>query len=233
VDYDKVVTLYYTDSFNTSRPWTAVDLNYQSSVDGTNGAWENWATDTAVYIDGITELLNITYLATDINANYAEQLNIAVTASGAAIPTLASPVPYAAPNGFSDDITSYLSVTNDSQAGISKFRMFVNINVPGAANGTVIASQSRSDPDYAYNWVRDAALTMDTVFELYAAASVPSARSYYETILFQYAQARAGEQNDPGLMTSLGEPKFNLNNSLFTGPWGRPQVTSHRANVPF
>jgi glucoamylase len=225
-----VVTLYYTDSFNVSRPWTSVSLNYQSSVDGTNGAWENWGTDTAVYIDGITELLNITYLATDTNANYGEQLNIAVTASGTVVPTLPTPVPYAAPNGFSDDITSYLAVANDSQAGVSKLRLFLNINVPGAANGTVIASQSRADPDYAYNWVRDAALTMDTVFEFYAAASEPSAKSYYETILFQYAQARVGEQNDPDLITSLGEPKFNLNNSLFTGPWGRPQVNFSRAN---
>jgi glucoamylase len=107
--------------------------------------------------------------------------------------------------------------------------MFANINVPGAANGTVIASQSREDPNYAYNWVRDAALTMDTVSEFYAAATTPSAKAYYETILFQYAQARAGEQTDPDLMTGLGEPKFNLNNTLFTGPWGRPQVSSTKS----
>jgi glucoamylase len=103
--------------------------------------------------------------------------------------------------------------------------MFANINVPGAANGTVMASQSRADPNYAYNWVRDAALTMDTVFQFYAAATTPTAKSYYETILFQYAQARAAEQNDPDLAASLGEPKFNLDNSVFTGPWGRPQVS--------
>jgi glucoamylase len=132
-------------------------------------------------------------------------------------------VPYASPSGFAIDITTWLSVSNDSQAGICKFRMFENINVPGAANGTVIASQSRANPDYAYNWVRDAALTMDTVSEFYAAASNPSAKSTYEAMLFQYAQARAIEQQDPSLAAGLGEPKFFLNNTLFTGPWGRPQ----------
>lgn len=62
-------------------------------------------------------------------------------------------VPYATPSGFSDDITKWLVVANNSQAGISKVGMFKNINTPGSANGTVVASQSVADPDYAYNWV--------------------------------------------------------------------------------
>jgi glucoamylase len=71
--------------------------------------------------------------------------------------------------------------------------------------------------------VRDAALTMDVVVKLYAAATDSEAKSAYEQILFQYAQARADEQNDPNLQTGLSEPKFELNNTVFTGPWGRPQ----------
>ncbi|KAK5133340.1 hypothetical protein LTR04_004790, partial [Oleoguttula sp. CCFEE 6159] len=50
----------------------------------------------------------------------------------------------------------------------------------------------------------------------YAAATVPSARSAYQQILFEYAQARATEQNDPN-------QKFYLNNTVFSGPWGRLQ----------
>ncbi len=101
--------------------------------------------------------------------------------------------------------------------------MFNNIEIPGAAPGTVIAAQSYVNPDYAYNWVRDSSLTMDAVGYLYAAATSKVAKSAYESILFRYAQARATEQNDPGLQTGLGEPKFFLNNSIYTGPWGRPQ----------
>lgn len=95
--------------------------------------------------------------------------------------------------------------------------MFNNIDVPGAAPGTVIAAQSYVSPNYAYNWVRDSSLTMDVVTDLYAFANSSSAKTAYETILFQYASARVTEQNDPGLQTGLGEPKFNLNNTIFTG----------------
>lgn len=89
--------------------------------------------------------------------------------------------------------------------------------------GTVIAAQSYVAPNYAYHWVRDASLTMDVVNDLYAAASKASAKATYESILFEYAHASVVEQLDPTAITGLGEPKFNLNNTAFTGPWGRPQ----------
>lgn len=76
---------------------------------------------------------------------------------------------------------------------------------------------------YAYNWVRDSSLTMDVVASLYAAAPAGDQKTNYSALLFRYATARAQEQNDPDLQTGLGEPKFNLDNSIFTGPWGRPQ----------
>ena len=101
--------------------------------------------------------------------------------------------------------------------------MFKNINVSGAALGTVIAAQSYAAPNYAYHWVRDASLTMDVVNDLYAAATKDSAKAAYEAILFEYAHASVVEQLDPTAITGLGEPKFNLDNTAFTGPWGRPQ----------
>lgn len=58
---------------------------------------------------------------------------------------------------------------------------------------------------------------------LYSAASKGATQSAYEQVLFEYAAARAQEQTDPDLITGLGEPKFYLNNTAFTGPWGRPQ----------
>jgi glucoamylase len=135
----------------------------------------------------------------------------------------ASPQPYASPSGLSNDISAYLAASTDSGAGLAKSLMFANINVVGSANGTVIAAQSYSSPDYAYNWVRDASLTMDVVQSLYNASASQTAQLYYAEILFSYANARTGEQNDSNLQTGLGEPKFNLDNSVFTGPWGRPQ----------
>ncbi|TKA51591.1 hypothetical protein B0A49_11671 [Cryomyces minteri] len=221
VNYNKIVTLYYTNKQNQSTPLSVVQLGYSGDV--ANTKYEIWAASTPVYVDGITELLNLTYQALDIGHTYTQVLGVNVVATGAAAPApVPAPSPYANPSGLSQDITNWLEATNGSEAGIAKARMFNNINIPGAANGTVIAAQSYTAPDYAYNWVRDSSLTMDVVYSFYAAAT-GRARGFYEQILFEYAQSRATEQNDPDTITGLGEPKFYLNNSAFTGPWGRPQ----------
>lgn len=200
-----------------------MSLDFSSEIFD-NYTWEYWtSSDSSAYVDGVSKLLNLTFDAVDINEVYYEILDTTVQASGAAPPKTATPVPYGTPKGFSKDIDNWLAPSKNSEAGISKTLMFDNIDIAGAAPGTVIAAQSYSNPDYAYNWVRDSSLTMDVVNSLYSAASIPSVRSKYEKILFQYAGARAAEQVDPGLQTSLGEPKFYLNNSIFTGPWGRPQ----------
>lgn len=223
VNYNKIVTLYYTNGAGAQNPLTAITLGYQSSIPNTN--YELWtATDIPVYIDGITELLNITYQALDIKQVYYQVLDENVVASGDPAPAPASPpAPYATPLGKYQDITKWLAPAASSEAGIAKARMFNNINIPGAALGTVIAAQSYTAPNYAYNWVRDSSLTMDVVVSFYDAATDATAIKAYETLLFEYAHAGAVEQTDPDLITGLGEPKFELNNSAFTGPWGRPQ----------
>ncbi|KAH9826392.1 glycoside hydrolase family 15 protein [Teratosphaeria destructans] len=231
LDYNKVVTLYYTNRQNESTPLSSLTFAYSGAIAGTN--WERWTTSTPVYIDGITHLLNLTFQATDIGQTYVQTLNRPVTASGAPEPTLpAPPAPYATPEGFGDDITAWLAVNATGETETAFRRMFLNINpaVEGAAKGVVVAARSgpyydQTDPDYAYNWVRDASLTMDVVQMLYAAATDAQAKSQYEHILFEYACARATEQIDPNLLTGLGEPKFYLNNTIFSGPWGRPQTT--------
>lgn len=190
-----------------------VNLGYSSSVPDTN--YEIWSTFTPVWIDGIHQLLNMTYQATDIGDVYSQQLNKQVNASGAPPPTLASPpAPYATPTGLAGDIDAFLAVSDASQAGIALARMFLNINpaIEGDAPGTVVAARSgpsyaQTDPDYEYNWVRDSSLTMDVVETLYAAASNATAKQQYVDILFQYVAARAVEHNDPNLLTGLGEPK--------------------------
>ncbi|KAI9692125.1 MAG: glycoside hydrolase 15 protein [Bathelium mastoideum] len=226
LDYNKAVTLFYTNGANESTPLASQALSYISAAPGASG-WELWGSNgTDAYLDGVTQLLNLTYAATDIGQTYSQQLGLPVTASGAAAPKgIAQAKPYATPSGLSQDIADWLALSggNASETIISKNLMFANINIPGAANGTVIAAQSYTSPNYAYNWVRDSSLTMDVVYQLYNAATSASAKAAYADILFQYAGARATEQNDPNLQTGLGEPKFNLNNTVFTGPWGRPQ----------
>ncbi|KAG9658439.1 glucoamylase precursor, partial [Aureobasidium melanogenum] len=143
VNYNKVVTLYYTDSQGVSTPLTSVSLGYNSSISNTN--YEFWSANTPVYLDGITELLNLTYQATDIGQTYVQQLQLAVKPSGDAPPAPAAiPSPYATPSGFSDDITAWLAPKNGSQADFAETHMFLNINldIDGAAKGTVVAARS-------------------------------------------------------------------------------------------
>ena len=102
--------------------------------------------------------------------------------------------------------------------------LLANISPNGAATGAVVASPSQSNPNYFAYWIRDAALTMDTVVSL--AERDPQAgydRRLREYVDFsrrnQLTPNRSGSPGDTG----LGEPKFNADGTAFNGDWGRPQ----------
>ncbi|KAG9255759.1 glucoamylase/glucan 1,4-alpha-glucosidase-like protein [Emericellopsis atlantica] len=93
----------------------------------------------------------------------------------------------------------------------------------GAAAGAVVASPSRTDPDYWYTWTRDAALTYKALIERFIAGD-----SSLQSKIDDYVSAQAtlqGVSNPSGGPDSggLGEPKFNVDLTAFTGSWGRPQ----------
>ncbi|KAJ8610252.1 hypothetical protein MRB53_038655 [Persea americana] len=93
----------------------------------------------------------------------------------------------------------------------------------GAAPGIVIASPSNVDPDYVYTWTRDAALTMKLIVDRFIAGSKDLQASIEDYI---GAQTKLQVVDNPsGTFSSggLGEPKFNVDGSVFNGAWGRPQ----------
>ncbi|KAI2479605.1 Glycoside hydrolase family 15 protein [Pyrenophora tritici-repentis] len=104
-----------------------------------------------------------------------------------------------------------------------------NVKGKGVADGTVIASPSHTAPDYWFQWVRDAAITMDTVVDVYAEDPTSSRASSLSTILDAYASLQRDIQhtsNPSGKfhdLSGLGEPKFQVDGKPFTGSWGRPQ----------
>jgi hypothetical protein len=55
----------------------------------------------------------------------------------------------------------------DREAGVATTKLFANISPSGTATGVVIASPSQQDPNYFFHWVRDSALTMNQVMNLY------------------------------------------------------------------
>ncbi|TRM69210.1 glycoside hydrolase family 15 and carbohydrate-binding module family 20 [Schizophyllum amplum] len=116
-----------------------------------------------------------------------------------------------------------------SESPIAKAGILANIGPSGAlsqgaAAGVIIASPSTSDPDYLYTWTRDAALVSRLLVDQYTQGTDTS----LQTVIEQYISAQATLQhvdNPSGSYTTggLGEPKFNIDLSAFTGAWGRPQ----------
>ncbi|KAI8926174.1 Six-hairpin glycosidase-like protein [Entophlyctis helioformis] len=66
------------------------------------------------------------------------------------------------------DVTAFLNSEVAAPSGIAYKGLVDSISYPGTAVGSVIASPSKSQPDYFYHWIRDGALVMDAVNSLYA-----------------------------------------------------------------
>ncbi|SIO26811.1 Astacin (Peptidase family M12A) [Singulisphaera sp. GP187] len=141
-----------------------------------------------------------------------------LAATPPAVETLAPPVA-SVTNALPMDLGGWLQ----AERTIARDKILANI----LSNGAVIASPSRSNPNYYYHWVRDAALTMDVVVSLYADASDASTRRHYLELLTRYVNLSLGLQVTNNLSTALsrgvGEPKFHTDGSAYNDNWGRPQ----------
>ena len=108
-------------------------------------------------------------------------------------------------------------LTKKEQFDFSLKMVLSNAQRPDARPGMVVASPSRVDPDYYYDWVRDTALTMRSLIDLYELNHDASLRR----LILRWVDAEEHRQNlTPN---ALGEPKFHLDGSVYAGPWGRPQ----------
>ncbi|KAL0933072.1 glucoamylase [Colletotrichum truncatum] len=97
--------------------------------------------------------------------------------------------------------------------------------VEGAGPGIVIASPSKTDPDYFYTWTRDAALTMKMVVDEFIFGKkelqVHIEDYYHSQAVLQTVNNPSGSLLPAG--RGLGEAKYNANGTRFVGEWGRPQ----------
>ncbi|KAH8928867.1 carbohydrate-binding module family 20 protein [Atractiella rhizophila] len=90
----------------------------------------------------------------------------------------------------------------------------------------IVASPSKTSPDYWYTWTRDAALVTKEIVNTWALGG--HSNSTLRTTIDNYLAAQKILQqvsNPSGGPTTggLGEPKFNVDETAFTGAWGRPQ----------
>jgi glucoamylase len=111
-------------------------------------------------------------------------------------------------------------------------------NDQGSASGIVVASPSVNNPDCkvkylnqvfiltaldVYTWTRDSALTLKLLVDLFIAGDT-SLQSTIENYIVAQAKLQVVSNPSGSLSTGgLGEPKFNVDRSAFTGAWGRPQ----------
>jgi glucoamylase len=108
--------------------------------------------------------------------------------------------------------------TKDEQFLNSLSMVISNATRPDVKPGMVVASPSKEAPNYYYDWVRDTALTMRSLVDYYQLSNDQKIKK----MIFTWIDAEAYRQNLP-TYSGLGEPKYNIDGSGFTGPWGRPQ----------
>lgn len=114
---------------------------------------------------------------------------------------------------------SFGALLTKEEQFIQSFNMVIsNSTRPDVKPGMVVASPSREAPDYYFDWVRDTSLTMRSLVDYYEVKKDPKIKK----MIFTWISAEAHRQNLP-TFTGLGEPKYNIDGSGYTGPWGRPQ----------
>lgn len=136
-------------------------------------------------------------------------------------------------NESSDDFESWLdSQTEISFNGILSNIGGVGIHSDNVSEGAVIASPSKINPNYFYQWVRDAAITINSLVE-YLQDHKDDLNSLLSKKLIYAIEAYIANNynlqrldNKSGTWDSLeglGEPKFLTNSKPFNENWGRPQ----------
>lgn len=96
--------------------------------------------------------------------------------------------------------------------------------VAGTRPGIVVASPSKTSPDYFYTWTRDSALTIKTLVDEFLSTKSPGLERTIQEYITAQAHIQTIESPSGGLCTGgLGEAKFNVDETAFTGDWGRPQ----------
>ena len=120
-----------------------------------------------------------------------------------------------------------------SEGPIAKSGVLANIGpsgakCQGASSGVVVASPSTTNPDYVYTWVRDSSLVFKMLIDQFTTGADTSLRSLIDSFVTAES-ALQQTQNPSGTISTggLGEPKFNIDLTAFTGPWGRPQRGRH------
>ena len=88
---------------------------------------------------------------------------------------------------------------SQAQAQVALDRILDNISRPGTAVGSVVASPQQAGPNYYYNWVRDAALTVNELESLYDHMNDTQQKETLLNLFRDYASFSRSNQTTPTL----------------------------------
>lgn len=114
--------------------------------------------------------------------------------------------------------------------------------IPGAVIAAPTLMNNTFGPNYYFHWVRDGAIVMQEIAYLYENAKNLNEKNALKEMLLNYLNFVNKIQSQPPVnkVDILGEPKFNIDGTLWTGQWARPQndgvayqaiVLTHIANI--
>jgi glucoamylase len=97
-------------------------------------------------------------------------------------------------------------------------------SLPGAVMASPSNKGDHFSQDYQFHWTRDAAITMQEVVALYKQATGEE-KQKLKSYLLNYIQfeSKAQKQISKKGEQTLGQPKFNLDGTIWEGQWMRPQ----------
>ncbi|MBK9322369.1 MAG: glycoside hydrolase family 15 protein [Bdellovibrionaceae bacterium] len=118
---------------------------------------------------------------------------------------------------------SFITILNFQEIH-SEHYLLSNLKDNSGREGVVIASPSRSNPNYYYHWVRDAGLVVREYVEEYKYTSDLSLKRDIRRFVQKWIQVEIEHQRTAGeSWANLGEPIFTVDGRIYPHPWGRPQ----------
>ncbi|KAJ7784273.1 glucoamylase [Mycena metata] len=114
-----------------------------------------------------------------------------------------------------------------TESPIAKAGLLANIGPSGSKSsgakaGIVIASPSTVDPDYLFTWVRDSSLVFKVIIDQFTSGQDTTLLGQIQNFISAESELQQVTNPSGSISTGgLGEPKFNIDGSAFTGAWGR------------
>jgi glucoamylase len=98
-------------------------------------------------------------------------------------------------------------------------------SLPGAVIAAPATQGLNFTQDYVFRWTRDGAITMATIVALYSRTKDLAEKDRLRSYIINYINFASICSSQPPLnkIEIYGEPKFNIDGTLWTGAWGRPQ----------